>query len=59
MAKELGIELMEDDLEQESAELSDDELDAVASGKSCYCAIAAELRPGKIVPVLVSLAELD
>lgn len=37
MAKELGIELTEDDFKQESKELSDDELDAVAGGKACVC----------------------
>ena len=37
MAKELGIELTEDDLKQVSQELSDDELDAVAGGKTCVC----------------------
>lgn len=39
MAKELGIELTEDDLKPESEELSDDELDAVAGGKSCMCVL--------------------
>lgn len=38
-AKELGVELTEDDLKQESEELSDDELDAVAGGKSCACVL--------------------
>jgi len=36
MAKELGIELTEADLEQ-NAEISDDELDAVAGGGTCVC----------------------
>jgi len=39
MAKELGIELTEDDLKQESKELSDDELDAVAGGGTCACVL--------------------
>jgi len=34
--KELGIELTDADLEQ-NAELSDDELDTVAGGKTCVC----------------------
>lgn len=37
LAKELGIELTEADFEQKN-ELSDDELDTVAGGKSCFCA---------------------
>ena len=37
MAIELGVELSEADFKQESAELSDDELDAVAGGKTCVC----------------------
>lgn len=36
MAKELGVELAEGDFVQ-SAELSDDELDAVAGGGKCAC----------------------
>jgi len=35
-AKDLGIELTEADL-SENAEISDDELDAVAGGKTCVC----------------------
>ena len=35
-AKDLGIELTEADLEQ-NAEISDDELDAVAGGSTCVC----------------------
>ena len=38
MAKELGVELTAEDLEQK-AEMSDDELEAVAGGKACYCAM--------------------
>ena len=37
-AKALGIELTEADFEQTN-ELSDDELDAVAGGGNCYCVI--------------------
>lgn len=37
MAKELGLELTEADFEQKSAELSDDELEAVSGGSSCSC----------------------
>lgn len=35
-AKDLGIEITEADLEQ-NAEISDDELDAVAGGGTCVC----------------------
>ena len=38
LSKELNIELSEADFVQPVAELSDDELNAVAGGKSCYCA---------------------
>lgn len=37
LAKELGIELTEADFEQQSAELSDDELDTVVGGGHCVC----------------------
>lgn len=37
MSKEPGIELTEADFKQDSAELSDDELNAVAGGKTCVC----------------------
>lgn len=39
LAKELGIELTEADLEKPDGELSDDEMDAVAGGMGCYCLI--------------------
>ena len=38
LAKELSIELSEANFAQPVAELSDDELNVVAGGKSCYCA---------------------
>lgn len=38
MAKEMGIELVDADLEQK-AELTDDELDTVAGGKACGCVL--------------------
>ena len=38
-AKELGIELTEADFVQPSGELNDDELEAVAGGKACYCVV--------------------
>ena len=37
MAKEMGIDLTEADFAQQAAELSDDELDAVAGGGVCVC----------------------
>lgn len=40
MAKELGLELTEADFKQKSAELSDDELEAVSGGSSCSCSIS-------------------
>ena len=39
IAKEVGIVLTEADLTPPSTEISDDELDVVAGGKDCYCAI--------------------
>ena len=39
IAKELGIELTEADFAQQATELSDDELDAVAGGNICACAM--------------------
>ena len=41
IAKELGIELTDADLEQQPGELSDDELDAVAGGAKgdCFCPV--------------------
>ena len=39
IAKELGIDLTEADLAQQAIELSDDELDAVAGGNICACAM--------------------
>lgn len=39
-ARELGIELTEEDFQQPDGEMSDDELTSVAGGKACYCAIA-------------------
>ena len=40
MAKDMGIELTEDDLMQPVEEMSDDELDAVAGGSDVSCACA-------------------
>ncbi len=40
MAKELGIVLTDADFEKPSAELSDDELDAVSGGSDVSCACA-------------------
>ena len=37
LAKEQGVTLTEADFEAQSAEISDDELDAVAGGKKCTC----------------------
>ena len=39
IAKELGIDLTEADFAQQAIELSDDELDAVAGGNICACAM--------------------
>ena len=39
LAKELGVELTEADFEKPAGELNDDELNAVAGGGACYCAI--------------------
>lgn len=39
MAKELGIELTEADFVSQEGELSVDELDTVAGGGECYCAV--------------------
>lgn len=41
LAKEYGVEITEADFQSTPAEgeLSDDELEAVAGGKECYCAI--------------------
>lgn len=39
MAKELGVELTEEDFTQPSGELDDDELDAVAGGGVCACVV--------------------
>jgi predicted ribosomally synthesized peptide with nif11-like leader len=38
-AKDMGIELTEADFEKEPEELSDDELDMVAGGDECVCAL--------------------
>lgn len=42
LAKELGMELTLADIESESSELSEDELNAVSGGKSggCFCVLA-------------------
>lgn len=42
LAKELGMELTLADIEPESSELSEDELNAVSGGKSggCFCVLA-------------------
>ena len=43
LAKEKGFTLTKEDLNQQekkSGALSEDELDAVAGGKACYCAVA-------------------
>ncbi|MBQ3484826.1 MAG: Nif11-like leader peptide family natural product precursor [Clostridia bacterium] len=42
LAKELGMELTPADIEPESSELSEDELNAVSGGKSggCFCVLA-------------------
>lgn len=40
LAKEAGIALTEADFEAQSAEISDDELDAVTGGKKCICALS-------------------
>ena len=39
IAKEAGIDLTVADLEQSSVEMSDAELDIVAGGTDCYCAV--------------------
>lgn len=39
LAKELGVALGDADFEAATVEISDDELDAVAGGKKCYCAM--------------------
>ncbi len=39
MAGELGVELTEADFAEAAAELSDDELNAVAGGGECICAV--------------------
>ena len=39
LAKENGIALTDADFEAGNGEVSDDELDSVAGGKDCYCAM--------------------
>ena len=39
LAKEKGYELTAEDLKKQASELSEDELETVAGGKSCYCAL--------------------
>lgn len=39
LAKELGIELTEEDLKTQSGEISEEELSAVTGGGECYCAV--------------------
>ena len=39
VAAEYGIEIKEDDFKPAQGKLNDDELDAVAGGADCYCAI--------------------
>ena len=39
VAAEYGIEIKEEDFKPAQGELNDDELDAVAGGGDCYCAI--------------------
>lgn len=39
IAKEQGINLCDEDFEAKPADLSDDELDSIAGGKKCYCAL--------------------
>lgn len=40
MAKERGITLTEEDFQKPDKELSEEELDSVAGGYECYCAVA-------------------
>ena len=47
LATELGITLADADFTQPSGELQDDELEAVAGGKECYCAMGGGGEKGK------------